>query len=130
MLQVLPHNHSEQLTRAVSSPVPGTVRRGEDYVRSHAAQPIALHEVANAAGCSVRALQLAFRQFRDTTPTAAIVRARLEAVREGLRRREISGTVTEIALRYGFTNPGRFTRLYRTAFGASPLEELQHHPPR
>jgi AraC-like DNA-binding protein len=130
MLQVLPHNHSWRLARAMSSPVPGTVRRAEDYVRSHAAQPIALHEIANVAGCSVRALQLAFRQFRDTTPTAAIVRARLEAVREALRRREISGTVTEIALRYGFTNPGRFTRLYRTAFGASLLEELQHHPPR
>jgi AraC-like DNA-binding protein len=130
MLQVLPHNHSERLARAASSPVPVTVRRADDYIRLHAAQPIALHEVADAAGCSVRSLQLGFRQIRDITPTTAIVQARLEAVRQALESREVAGTVTDIAFQYGFTNPGRFTRLYKTAFGASPVDELRRLPAR
>lgn len=125
MLQVLPHNHSERLARMTSSPAPATLRRAEDYIRANAAQPIALHNVAQAAGCSVRGLQLAFRQFRDTTPTAAIVQARLDAVRQALSGHKVAGTVTDIALQHGFTNPGRFSKLYRTAFGVSPVEELE-----
>lgn len=125
MLQVLPHNHSERLARAVSAAVPGIVRRAEDYIRLHAAEPIALHEIAEAAGCSVRSLQLGFRQFRDITPTAAITQARLEAVRRALNGHEVAGTVTDIAFQYGFTNPGRFSKLYKTAFGVSPADELR-----
>lgn len=127
LLQALPHNHSDRLARAAASaPVPRTVRRAEAFIRSRAGQPLALHEVAEAAGCSVRALQLGFRQFRDTTPAAAIRQARLEAVRQALSRGEVEGaTVGEVAHRYGFTNPGRFTSLYKATFGVSPAETLR-----
>jgi AraC-like DNA-binding protein len=117
-----------RLVRAASSIVPRTLRRAEAFIRAHAAQPIALHEVAEAAGCSVRALQLAFRQFRDTTPTAAIRQARIEAVRQVLTRGEIEGTVTDLAYQFGFTNPGRFTSFYRATFGMSPAETLRSTP--
>jgi AraC-like DNA-binding protein len=133
MLLTLPHNHSERLARAASSPAPGTVRRAEDYIRSHAAEPIALHEVAEAAGCSVRSLQLGFRHFRDITPTTAITQARLEAVRRALTSGKVAGTVTDIAFQYGFSNPGRFSKLYKTTFGVSPANELHRLaalPPR
>lgn len=130
MLESLPHSHSAQLAGAASSPAPGTVRRAEEYIRSHAAQPIALHDVAEAAGCSVRSLQQGFRSFRNVTPMAAITRARLEAVREALRTGEVTGTVTDVALRHGFTNPGRFSKLYKTAFGVSPVDELRRLPAR
>lgn len=128
LLQSLPHNHTNRLARATGSPVPGTVRRAEEFIRSRAGQPVALHEVADAAGCSVRALQLGFRQFRDTTPAAAIRQARLEAVQQALARGEAEGTVTAIAHQYGFTNPGRFTRLYTSTFGKSPAEALRRNP--
>ena len=99
-------------------------------MRSRAGQPLALHEVAEAAGCSVRALQTGFRRFRDTTPTAAMRRTRLEAAREALIRGEPQGSmVGEVARRYGFTNAGRFTRLYAATFGASPAEALRRRPP-
>jgi transcriptional regulator GlxA family with amidase domain len=78
----------------------------------------------------VRSLQLGFRQFRDITPTAAITRARLEAVRQALNGGKVAGTVTDIAFQYGFTNPGRFSSLYKTAFGVSPAYELRRLPPR
>jgi AraC-like DNA-binding protein len=130
MLQVLPHNYSERLARAANSSAPATVRRAEDYIRFHAAEPIALHEVAEAAGCSVRSLQLGFRQFRGITPTAAITQARLDAVRRAFNDGDVAGTVTDVALQYGFTNPGRFSSLYKTAFGVSPADELRGLPQR
>jgi AraC-like DNA-binding protein len=130
MLESLPHNHSRRVASVAGASIPGTVRRAEEYIRSHAGQPIALHEIAEAAGCSVRSLQYGFRWFRDVTPMAAITRARLEAAREALKGDEVAGTVTDVALRYGFTNPGRFSKLYRAAFGVSPAEELRRLPAR
>ena len=130
LLQTVPHTYTDRIARAVSAPVPRAVRRAEDFMRSRAGQPVALHEVAEAAGCSVRALQLGFRRFRDTTPAAAMRQARLEAARQALARGKIEGTVSDIAHRYGFTNPGRFTSLYKAAFGTTPAEALRRPPLR
>jgi AraC-like DNA-binding protein len=131
LLQALPHNYSDRIARMVGSPMPRTVRRAEAFIRARAGQPIALHEVAEAAGCSLRALQLSFRRFRDTTLTAAIRQTRLEAVRQALNQGEIGEiTVSEVAHQYGFTNPSRFSRHYRASFGISPVETLRQHHPR
>ncbi len=128
LLQSLPHNHTDRLLRSSSPAVPRIVRRAEAFIRSRAGEPIALHEVAEAAGCSARALQLGFRRFREATPAAVIRQARLEAVQQAFARGEATGTITDIALQYGFTNPGRFTRLYQAAFGVSPAEALRSGP--
>jgi AraC-like DNA-binding protein len=128
LLRCQPNNYSARLARPAGPPVPRTIHRAEEFIRSRVGQPIALHEVADAAGCSVRSLQLGFRQFRDTTPAAAIRRARLEAARQVLALGEGAGTVTEIAYQYGFTNPGRFAGLYKETFGVSPAADLRRNP--
>lgn len=126
LLRSLPHTYSTQLERPASCPAPRTLRQAEAYIRAHVEDPIAIHEVAAAAGCSVRSLQLAFRNFRETTPLLAIRQARLEAAAEAMHACETKGlTVTEVAHRFGFANPGRFTRLYREAFGEAPAEVLR-----
>jgi AraC-like DNA-binding protein len=125
LLRAAPHNHTERLAQVGSPAAPSTVRRAEAYIRARVEEPIALHEVAEAAGCSVRSLQLGFRRFRETTPLAAIRHARLEAAREALRSGQTGGTVTDLALQFGFTNPSRFARLYMAAFGESPLDALR-----
>lgn len=130
LLHAAPHNHSARLLRAAGAATPGILRRAEDFIRGHLESPIALHDVAAAAGCSVRSLQLGFRRFRDTTPLAAIRQARLAAVRDALRDAGPGDTVTDLALRFGFTNPGRFAQAYRTAFGESPSETRGRRPAR
>ncbi|QOF74507.1 helix-turn-helix transcriptional regulator (plasmid) [Aminobacter sp. SR38] len=125
LLRAVPHNHSDHLARTGSSAIPGTIRRAEAYIHAHLEEPIALHEVAEAAGCSVRSLQLGFRRFRETTPLASIRLARLVAVRDALRSGDIAGTVTDLALRFGFTNPGRFAHDYKAVFGETPREALR-----
>jgi|GEM_PF-2075252 len=109
LLRSQPNNYSARLARPADSPVPRSIRRAEEFIRSRAGQPIALHEVAEAAGCSVRSLQLGFRQFRNTTPAAAIRQVRLEAARQMLAFGDGAQTVTDVAYQYGFTNPGRFS---------------------
>jgi AraC-like DNA-binding protein len=130
LLRAVPHNYSERLALASSPAAPSIVRRAEAYIRARVEGPIALHEIAEAAGCSVRSLQLGFRRFRETTPLGAIRNARLEAAREALRSGQTGSTVTDLALQFGFTNPGRFAHLYKAAFGESPLDALRRDPSR
>lgn len=125
LLRAVPHNHSDHLASAGSPAIPGIIRRAEAYIRAHVEEPIALHDVAEAAGCSARSLQLGFRRFRETTPLTTIRLARLEAVRDALRSGDIAGTVTDLALRFGFTSPSRFAHDYKVAFGESPRDTLR-----
>jgi hypothetical protein len=57
---------------------PGTVRRAEDFMQREAEEVLTVADIANAAGCNVRALQLAFRRFRGVSPTETLRRVRLE----------------------------------------------------
>ncbi len=119
-LQGLAHSYTERLARQRDGATPACVRRAESYFRDHADQAIRLEDAAAAVGCSVRALQYAFRRFRDTTPHAALVQARLELARAALARGEAS--TTSIARCYGFANAGRFAAAYARRFGETPSE--------
>jgi transcriptional regulator GlxA family with amidase domain len=96
------------------------VRRAEELFRRKAREPLTLAKAAACAGCSMRALQLAFRSCRGLTPMAALRRIRLEAARAALADGPTS--IGAIAAAYRFTNPGRFARLFKEAFGQSPSE--------
>jgi len=104
------------------------VRRAEELFRRKAKEPLTLAEAAGCAGCSVRALQLAFRRCRGMTPMAALRRIRLEAARAALADGRTS--VRAVAAAYRFTNPGRFARLFKEVFGQSPseLRRVQDRP--
>lgn len=114
----LPHNYTHRLTPEGNTPIPRLLRRAEEYLRAHAAEPLRMEWVAAAAGCSVRTLQLAFRRFRDTTPWAALHQIRLQAARQDLQHGDTS--VAIVARRWGFTCNGRFAALYRRRFGEQP----------
>jgi AraC-like DNA-binding protein len=104
---------------------PGTVRRAEEYMRRSAEEPLTVEAIACAAGCSVRALQLAFKRFRGTSPMEALRRLRLRLAYEAIMRCDGSSSVTEVAVRHGFTNAGRFAAEYRRVFGEYPSEALR-----
>jgi transcriptional regulator GlxA family with amidase domain len=98
------------------------VRRVEELFRTKAKESVTLAEAAACAGCSVRALQLAFRRCRGMTPMAALRRIRLEAARVALTRADGPASIRAIAAAYRFTNSSRFARLFKEAFGQSPSE--------
>ena len=113
LLLGLPHSHSERLLRQRAAAAPANVNRAEEFMRANAREPLTIEAIANAAGCSVRALQLAFRRFRGTTPMAALQRIRLEAARAEMLRVERAQSLARIAAEYGFSNPSRFAQLFR-----------------
>jgi AraC-like DNA-binding protein len=122
LLLGLPHRHSERLLRQRAAAAPGNVKRAEEFMRANASSPLTIEAIADVAGCSIRALQLAFRSFRGTTPMSALQRVRLEAARAEMLRSEQGESLARIAAEHGFSNPSRFAQLFRRTYGAYPSE--------
>lgn len=101
------------------------VRRIEEYL---AAQPRALPSLAGLcelAGVSERTLEYAFREHVGLPPQRYLRMRRLNGVRRDLRDGDPGSLrVTEVAMRWGFWELGRFAREYRALFGERPSETL------
>jgi transcriptional regulator GlxA family with amidase domain len=91
----------------------------------NAGSPITVSDVADHLGISLRSLQVGFRQWRETTPTAFLRRVRLQLVRDELLRSGREANVTTVALRHCFSHLGRFSAQYRSAFGEDPSATLR-----
>ncbi|MEJ2890163.1 helix-turn-helix domain-containing protein [Actinomycetospora aeridis] len=109
-------------------PEPATLRRAIAHLEEHAAEDVDVADVAAAAGLGVRGLQMAFRRWRDTTPLAYLRDVRLARAHQELRAADArtgGETVADIAARWHFTHPGRFSVTYRERYGCSPSETLR-----
>jgi len=124
----LPHNHSERLLLQRTAAAPANIKRAEEFMHANAREPLTIEAIANAAGCSVRALQLAFRGFRGTTPMASLQRIRLEAARVEILRFDRAESLARIAAEHGFSNQSRFAQLFRRTYGTYPSEALRTRP--
>jgi AraC-like DNA-binding protein len=120
-----PHNYSDEMAEAASTPVPGVVRGAERFMADHADAPITVSDVAAHLGVSLRSLQAGFRQWRNTTPGAYLRQVRLQFVRDELLRSGAQANVTTVAMRCGFAHLGRFSAQYRSAFGEAPSATLR-----
>ena len=97
--------------------------RARAYAQAHLGDPsLSPAEIANASHVSKRYLHKLFEED-GTTVARWIRRGRLEGCRRDLadpgHRDE---TVTTIAARWGLTNPGHLSRLFRDAYGVTPTE--------
>lgn len=102
------------------------LNRAEAYMAQHAAEPITMDEVADAAGIGLRALQQTFRRRRGMSPAAFLRATRLARAHDDLLAADPAGPagVDEIARRWGFPSRRRFTAEYRATYGSSPEESL------
>jgi AraC-like DNA-binding protein len=99
------------------------VERVDAWVRAHAAQPMSLDELRRVAGVSARTLQEACLARWGQTPIELVASRRLEIARSMLSSGRAQ-TVTTAALHSGFSHLGRFSVVYKRAFGESPSETL------
>jgi len=126
LLEAQPSNVSAWLGHRASPAAPRHVKRAIDYLEACPDQPIDAAALAELSGTSLRALQEGFRRFKGTTPMGYLRGVRLARVRA-----ELSGpgpgdrSITEIALRWGFTHLGRFAESYRAAYGETPSATLR-----
>ncbi|AGM02606.1 helix-turn-helix transcriptional regulator [Amycolatopsis keratiniphila] len=125
LLDSQPHSLSGDLAAERHRPKSTAVRRAMTYCEEHAAEPVSIGELAMAARVSVRALQQAFRTDLGLTPMEYLRRVRLDHVHQDLlaiAQGRAEGTVTDVALRWGFTHLGRFSGFYRDTYGKLPSE--------
>jgi AraC-like DNA-binding protein len=118
-----PHTYSADLDEPSTAATPAALRRARRFCEEHAAQPVSLEDIATAARVSVRTLQSGFREHLQTTPIPYLRSVRLARAHAELLHIAATGsrtTVTEVALRWGFTHLSRFAAFYRQAYGHSP----------
>lgn len=125
LIEAHAHDQTAALRRHRNAPRPRHLRLAEGFLEANLDRAITLEDVAEAAGISPRALQLAFRQYRGTTPLNFWRDLRLDRAHADLLAGRPGDTVTDIALRWGFTHFGRFSEVYRARYGLSPREALR-----
>lgn len=104
---------------------PRHIKRAEEFIRAHAAEPVTLVDIARAAGVAPRTLQLGYRTILNSSPMRSLARERLRRVRYELIAGEGNAAVTDVALRWGFAHLGRFAGDYRREFGELPSETVR-----
>lgn len=90
-----------------------------EMMRSHLDEPISPSAVALELGISTRQLERLFGKYLNTSPKKYYMEMRLERAQHLLLQTELS--VIEIALACGFQSSGHFSRVFRRAFGVTPM---------
>ncbi|MGW8814600.1 AraC family transcriptional regulator [Gordonia terrae] len=125
VLLTQPNSHSEALLGPAPAVSHAAVRRAVEIIESSPEQPHTVTSIAKSVGVSTRALHEAFRSDLGGTPAAYLTEVRLErAHRELVTCRDPERTVGDIAMAWGFSNPGRFAAYYRQRYGELPSTVL------
>lgn len=81
--------------------------------------PISAGLLASEVGVSTRQLERLFGKYLNTTPKKYYMEMRLERARNLLIQTEAS--VIDVAFACGFESAGHFARVYRAAYGLTPM---------
>jgi transcriptional regulator GlxA family with amidase domain len=106
-------------------PTSWQVRRAQAYIETHWNEPITIAGLARATAVSARSIFYHFKQSRGQSPMSFVKQVRLEHAREMLESRDITRSVTEIAVDCGFGNLGHFAGDYFKRFGERPSDTLK-----
>jgi AraC-like DNA-binding protein len=124
VLRLHPHNYSEEVRDARTHASPRVVRQAEYWMRNGEAG-MSVSAIAARIGVSLRTLEVAFREYRHSTPTRYLRNVRLDAVRSRLLDPNPGTTVTSAALDNGFFHLPRFSAYYKAAFHELPGQTLR-----
>lgn len=99
------------------------VRSALRYIEEHYREPIALQQLADAAGYSSFYFCKLFKQVTRLTPLQYVVRYRLEQAKK--RMLTTDEPLETIMLETGFRNYGYFWRTFKAVYGESPQNYRQ-----
>ncbi|MGH3587408.1 MAG: helix-turn-helix domain-containing protein, partial [Pseudonocardia sp.] len=127
LLLAQPHDFSAQLADGgIGAHRPPPLRRALALIERHPEEELSIERIARVAGVSARSLQRYFREHVGVPPREYLQTVRLARVHHELRAagaRDV--TVTEVALRWGFTHVPRFAAAYRKHYGVPPSVTLR-----
>ena len=122
----LPHSYAGRMLDDSGEIATSILRRAEEFIEAHAAEPIKIRDVIEACGCSGSLLHRAFQRHRGYTPNQFLASQRLEAARRRLLSPSQHDTVTSVALDCGFAHLSRFAERYKRRFGEYPSNTLRN----
>ncbi|MDP3746806.1 MAG: AraC family transcriptional regulator [Phenylobacterium sp.] len=125
LLENVPHRFSADLRRPMGSASPYYVKRAIEFMWANASRPLSAAEIAAECGVGVRALNSGFQSFKHMPPMTYLREIRLTGVRQDLQDSVTIASVTDIALKWGFTHLGRFSAQYQSRFGELPSKTLR-----
>lgn len=103
------------------------MRRFRELIEANAERPLYLPEVCSHLAVSHRALSYCCQEHLGMAPKRYFLLRRLWLARRALRDACPGTSVTQIAMRYGFWEFGRFAVRYREMFGETPSATLRNH---
>ena len=112
-----PHTLSERLLPTRPSGSSRHLQMAQAYMIEHIEDALTVGRVAIAVGVSVRTLQATFNARHGFGPMQWLREQRLYRVRELLCAGDGGMSITDIAMRHGFTHTGEFSKAYRRMFG-------------
>jgi AraC-like DNA-binding protein len=125
LIECLGHAASEP-DRAAARQHHRVMARLDNLLRQNSDALLSRSSLCQAVGASERTLHAACMGFVGMAPMRYIRRHRLGYVRETLLNTDPQGdSVTEIAMRHGFWEVGRFSAAYRETFGETPSVTLR-----
>lgn len=102
------------------------LRRAEEYLMANVGTAVCLADVSRETKVSVRTLSRRFASAHGLGPMGFLKQRRLEAANRALLAADPAEThVTDVGLRYGFHQMGRFAVEYRRTFHESPSQTLR-----
>jgi len=93
--------------------------RAVSFLRDHFREPVSMSALAKMSGMSIRQFNRRFREVFGTNPTSFLIKTRVQAACDDLRRTDRS--ICEIAVDYGFYDQSSFTQHFRKHVGMTPL---------
>jgi len=118
------NNYSSFLEGSMRAPASWQVRRAEEYIHAHWAEPITIETLARETSTSARSLFHHFKRSRGHSPMDFVKQVRLQHAREMLSSASDDTSITETAFACGFGNLGHFAKDYLRRFGERPSDTL------
>lgn len=92
-----------------------------EYIESRLYAPISLEDLARVSGVSIRTLNAMCHRYYGVSPMELLRNMRLDAVRARLLT-DLTASITDTALTFGFGHLGRFSAYYFARFKELPRE--------
>lgn len=116
---------SPSTTRRTSALSKWRLKRAVEFIETHLDSPVALADVAGAAGLSCMHFAAQFRAATGVRPHEYLLRRRIERAQTMLATTDVP--IVELALTVGFSSQAHFTVVFKRLSGLTPLRWRQVH---
>lgn len=125
LLLATDHSYRGALGEEAKFVAPQAIRPAVDLIETEPQLPLTVTALASKCHLSTRALHQGFVRHLGISPMAYLRQVRLRRAHQDLLAADPSiETVTSIAKRWGYTNPGRFAAAHAARYGETPAATL------